>query len=80
MAKRPRETKVLGATVRALRLERGLSQEELAFRAGLHRTYVTGIEGGHRNLGWKNVVKVCRGLDVSLGQFVGRLESIDPLV
>jgi len=37
--------KQFGERVRELRLARGLSQEELAFRSGIHRTYLGGIEG-----------------------------------
>ena len=39
----------VGLNVRKLRLERGWSQEELAFESGLHRTYISGIERGARN-------------------------------
>lgn len=39
----------LGLNVRALRGERGMSQEELAFECRLHRTYVSGVERGVRN-------------------------------
>ncbi|MAI91767.1 helix-turn-helix transcriptional regulator [Ponticaulis sp.] len=41
--------KLIGQNVRAFREERGWSQEQLAFEAGLHRTYVSGIERGVRN-------------------------------
>ena len=41
--------KRVGRTLRRLRLDRGLSQEEFAFEAGLHRTYVSGVERGVRN-------------------------------
>ena len=37
-----------GAHIRSLRLERGLSQEEVADRAGVHVTYLSGIERGRR--------------------------------
>ena len=39
----------LGLKVKRLRLEKGWSQEELAFESGLHRTYISGIERGVRN-------------------------------
>lgn len=51
-----------GACVRRWRLERELSQEELAERAGLHRDYVGGIERGERNVGVKAVFALARGL------------------
>jgi transcriptional regulator with XRE-family HTH domain len=41
--------KRVGFNVRKYRVERGLSQEGLAFECGLHRTYVSGIERGVRN-------------------------------
>ena len=39
----------VGRNLQRLRRERGLSQEEFAFRCGLHRTYISGIERGVRN-------------------------------
>ena len=41
--------RIIGGNVRKIRELKGLSQEELAFRAELHRTYVSGIERGIRN-------------------------------
>ena len=51
-----------GERVRKLRLERGLTQEALAARAGLHSTYVGGIERGERNVGLDNIIKLARAL------------------
>lgn len=41
--------KIVGKNVRALREQIGISQEELGFRSGLDRTYVSGVERGVRN-------------------------------
>ena len=44
-----------GALLRKKRLSIGISQEELAFRSGLHRTYVGSVERGERNLSLENI-------------------------
>jgi transcriptional regulator with XRE-family HTH domain len=53
-----------GARVRAERERLGISQEELADRAGLHRTYLGGVERGERNLGLLNLLRIARALQV----------------
>lgn len=54
-----------GDNVRRARVSMGLSQEGLAEHAGLHRTYVSGIERGQRNVGLVNIVKLAKALEVS---------------
>lgn len=61
--------KQFGNRVKDLRLARGLSQEELAFRAGIHRTYLGGIERGERNPALKNIAAIARALGVTLSEF-----------
>lgn len=56
----------LGASVRRLRFHLGISQEELAERADLHRTYIAGIEGGARNLTLKSIDRLARALQVPI--------------
>jgi len=55
---------IFGNNVRKLRLALGLSQEELAEKANLHRNYIGGIERGERNLGLINLVELARALSV----------------
>jgi len=43
----------------------GISQEELAFLCGLHRTYISDIERGTRNVSLENIEKIARALNVS---------------
>jgi len=54
----------LGLNVRALRGDRGLSQEALAFECRLHRTYISGVERGVRNPTITVVEKIARALKV----------------
>jgi len=54
-----------GRRVRELRKAREFSQEELAHRAGLHYTYVGGIERGERNPALVNIGKIAAALGVS---------------
>ncbi len=56
-----------GSTVRERRLRLGISQEELGSRAGLHRTYITDIERGARNISLKSVARLSKALEVSMG-------------
>ncbi len=55
-----------GERVRYLRQQKRLSQEELAYRARIHRTYMGGIERGERNPSLVNITKISKALDVSL--------------
>lgn len=59
-----------GRRLRQLREAHGLSQEELAFRAGLHRTYVSSAERGERNVSLVNLVRLARALDVHVSELV----------
>lgn len=56
-----------GAHIRSLRRQAGLSQEEVAHRAGIHVTYLSGIERGRRNPSLGNIRRVALALGVSVG-------------
>jgi transcriptional regulator with XRE-family HTH domain len=55
----------VGLNVKRFRAERGLSQEELAFECGLHRTYVSGVERGVRNPTVVVLEKIAKALKVA---------------
>jgi transcriptional regulator with XRE-family HTH domain len=57
--------KILAANVKAARERLKLSQEELAYRTGIDRTYVSGIERAVRNPSLKLIVKLADGLKVT---------------
>lgn len=65
--------KTFGERVRSARAGSGLSQESMAQRCGVHRTYYSAVERGERNVGLLNLFKIARGLAVDPGQLVGGL-------
>jgi transcriptional regulator with XRE-family HTH domain len=67
----------LGEAVKTLRRERGLTQEQLAERAGTHVTYVGRIERGERNLTWTALRMICKGLQVKLSTLVTLVEELE---
>lgn len=67
--------KKFGDRVRELRRARDLSQEELAFRAGVHRTYLGGIERGERNPSLKNIAAIANALNVTLTELFQSIKS-----
>ena len=59
-----------GNAVRAKRLAIGISQEELAFRSGLHRTYVGSVERGERNISIENIYLLAKSLNCTPAELV----------
>jgi len=70
-------TSKFGRAVRNWRGQLGLSQEELAERADLHRTYIADVERGARNLTLKSISKLAKALDVSIAALFTNLKSSD---
>jgi transcriptional regulator with XRE-family HTH domain len=54
-----------GDAVRQRRVALGLSQEDLAFESGLHRTYISSLERGGRNVGLRNIVALAKALKLN---------------
>lgn len=65
----------LGAAVRELRYRHVISQEDLGFRAGLHRNYIGAIERGQINPTFRTLLRIVDGLGVSLAEVIERYEA-----
>ncbi len=70
------ELVAFGRRLHKLRKEAGMTQESLAHVAGLHWTYVGQIERGERNLTYRNILKLARGLDLDPSELV-RVDAAD---
>jgi transcriptional regulator with XRE-family HTH domain len=56
-----------GKRLRDVRTRKGISQEKLAELSGLHRTYVSSVERGERNISLVNIESLAKALGVSMG-------------
>ncbi|HHU77152.1 MAG TPA: helix-turn-helix transcriptional regulator [Firmicutes bacterium] len=63
-----------GNQLKDLRRSQKISQEELAFRSGLHRTYISSVERGKRNISLINIAKLAKALGTDPARL---LEGID---
>ncbi|MDR6718750.1 helix-turn-helix transcriptional regulator [Paenibacillus amylolyticus] len=67
--------KLVGARIRALRKERGYSQESLGEKGGFHFSYIGQIERGEKNVSLVNLAKIAESLDVNLIQLFAYIEE-----
>jgi len=58
-----------GRAIRERRLEKGLTQEQLAHISGLNRSYITDVERGARNVALANVARLVHALDMTIPEF-----------
>ena len=69
--------KVFSHNVRMYRNRLGLSQETIAFRAGLHRTYISAVERGKRSISLDNIQKIADALEIET--YLLFIDSINPI-
>jgi transcriptional regulator with XRE-family HTH domain len=67
----------MGTFIRRRRKEIGLSQEEFADKAQLHRTYISSIEQGKRNIAYLNLLEIIYALNLSPATFFNEIISIE---
>nr|WP_055459970.1 helix-turn-helix transcriptional regulator [Chelatococcus sambhunathii] len=68
---------VVGLNVQRVRREKGFSQEELSFRSGFSRAYLSGLEAGKRNPTIMSLWKLAVALDVTLEELIQRPSKLD---
>jgi transcriptional regulator with XRE-family HTH domain len=64
-----------GKRMRALRSEKGWSQEEFAYQCGLHRTYIGHVELGKKNISFNNLAAVSAALGITMSELFAGLED-----
>ena len=64
----------LGAAIRAARIERGVSQEELAHRSAIDRSYMSSIERGAQNPGIVSILRVAHALEMTATELFAEAE------
>ena len=62
-------TEKFGKRIKEIRNELGISQDDLSFNANLHRTYISSIELGKRNVSLINIEKLAKALDCEIIDF-----------
>lgn len=67
----------VGKRIRELRKELGISQEALANKAEIDRTYVTDVENGRRNISIENLKKLVNALEINLKDFFDNSNFIE---
>jgi XRE family transcriptional regulator, regulator of sulfur utilization len=73
----PNQQAALGKAIRRIREREGLTQEELAFRAGVHPTWVSRLESGRWDPRWSSVRKAVEGLGITLVELVAMAERAE---
>ena len=69
------ELLALGENIRRLRRSLTISQEKLAEKCELHRTYLSDLERGNRNLSFLSLLAVARGLGVTIWELTRNIET-----
>lgn len=64
-----------GHTLRRIRLEQGISQEQFADLSDLHRTYISDIELGKRNVSLENIGKIAEALKMKISELFQEVEK-----
>jgi transcriptional regulator with XRE-family HTH domain len=67
----------LGMVIRKLRMDKSISQENLALQADIDRTYISDIEKGKRNISIETLEKLAHTLEISPSELLKLVENYD---
>jgi transcriptional regulator with XRE-family HTH domain len=67
---------IIGLRIKELRVRKKLSQEQLALKAEIDRTYMTSVENGHRNVSILVIDKIIKALDTTYEEFFSGYDKI----
>ena len=70
-----RDHRLLGAALRRLRVEAGLTQRQLGERAQIGVPYLSQLENGHRGVGWHSVTRLLAGIGADLHQLADAIAA-----
>jgi len=66
--------KIFGQVLKKIRIDQGLSQEQLAFESGFHRTYISLLERGQKNPSLKTIFQLSKTLKINPSDMLRRIE------
>ncbi len=67
--------RLFGQILQEIRQQRGLSQEELGFESGYHRTYISLLERGQKNPSLKTIFQLAKALKITPTEIIQRIEN-----
>lgn len=76
MLKKHSNLVTIGKRIRELRIEQGYSQEGIADRAGMGRTYMGRVERGEQNISIQNLIQIACALKVESGEIIPKLKTL----
>ena len=71
--------RTLGAALRELRHRAGITQDELATRAGTDNTYISHAEAGRFGVGWDTIMRLLHAMNTTIGQLAAEIERQESL-
>jgi transcriptional regulator with XRE-family HTH domain len=69
--------KLFGEVLKQLRSDKGLSQEELGFESGCHRTYISMLERGKKSPSLKTIFQIAKALETNPSEIMERLQILE---